>query len=177
MSGRWLAALREREKNAPTAELHTLETLETPRQIVSRVSKVSVSNQSENFPAPTTGLSDTEYASVVVEEGDVPTAYAEAFADMMAHRPPDMTDVRWFRALDDAGRFLDRWGTTAVALGWTPSDLFERTKRGAHGLAWELDGSAVVALGSDVAVIGEGATTARAWFARPIGRRRDAATT
>ena len=119
---------------------------------------------------------DPERTSVLVEVGGVPAAYAEAFVAMMAYRPPDVIDARWCRAIDDAGRFLDAWGTTAAALGWTRADLFERAERGAHGLLWELDGRVVVALAEDVAAIGEGGGTARAWFARPIGRRADAAT-
>lgn len=173
MSGRWLAALRGREKIEPAPNAAPCE---PSRRMVSTVSKVPTSREIVNFTKPAAGTPDPERASVLVEDGGVPAVYAEAFAAMMAHRPPDVIDARWCRAIDDAGRFLDRWGTTAAALGWTTADLFTRTACGAHGLVWELDGRAVVAIGEDVAAIGEGTTTARAWFARPIGSRADAAT-
>ncbi|MGI8568129.1 MAG: hypothetical protein ACR2KT_03110 [Methylocella sp.] len=36
-----------------------------------------------------------------------------------------MTEARWRRAVDDAGRFLDAWGVLAVKFDWTPADLFD----------------------------------------------------
>src|SRR5262245_18617820 len=38
---------------------------------------------------------------------------------------------QWFRAVDDAGRFLDEWAGLALDFGWGPSDIF-----GSDGLAW-----------------------------------------
>ena len=35
-----------------------------------------------------------------------------------------MTQRRWQQVLDDAGRFLDRWGNQAHELGWNAADLF-----------------------------------------------------
>lgn len=104
------------------------------------------------------------------------TPYAAAFDDLCRARPAGVSESRWRLVTTDAGRFLDRWGTTAVALGWPARDLFERVEYGAHGLLWELEGRAVVALTEGGAMLGENAGTLRAWFARPLGRSANAAT-
>lgn len=157
--------------NMPPATVATVATI--PANLPRSVATVaSVAGAIANPSSPP----DPEYVAILEAEGGVLTVFAEAFASLMATCPPDVTEARWRQAIDDAGRFLDAWGTTAADLGWTGLDLSDRAERGAHGLVWELDSRAVVALGEGVAAIGEGVTTARAWFARPIGRRADAAT-
>ncbi len=104
------------------------------------------------------------------------TPYTTAFDDLRRACPAGVAETRWRLAVADAGQFLDRWGTTAAAFEWPAPDLFDRTEHGADGLLWELGGRAVVALTAGGAMLGENATTSRAWYARPLERRTDAAT-
>ncbi|WP_157934356.1 hypothetical protein [Microvirga ossetica] len=53
--------------------------------------------------------------------------------------------------MDDAGRFLDRYGHEAAALGWLAADLFS-----ADGFAWILKGAAVVNLTATAATQSDG---------------------
>lgn len=56
---------------------------------------------------------------------------------------PRWADLKtWERAINDAGLFLDRWGDTAVEMGWSAVDIFGR-----EGLAFALCGDEVRALG------------------------------
>jgi hypothetical protein len=52
-------------------------------------------------------------------EGGVPALYAEAFARMQVAEP-------YSPAVDDAGRFLDAWGSEAERLGWSAEALFRQ---------------------------------------------------
>jgi hypothetical protein len=93
------------------------------------------------------------------------------FADALAvieRRCPDYVPAnRWRQAVEDGRRFLDQWGETAAALGWTPLDLFglhapphqlhpsyQRLSRyDGLGLIWLLCGRATVALTKTSAAI------------------------
>lgn len=168
MAGRWLQALRDRERNSQTPPSPTLKTFKTPEIEVSRVLSVpppSVSDFSRGSSAP-------ERAAILEHDSGLPRHYADAFADMQNHRPEVVTEERWRQAIDDAGRFLDQWGEKATAFGWPASDLFDHAEHGAHGLLWELDGRPVLALTADGAALGENATTLWAWFARPVEATR-----
>jgi hypothetical protein len=83
-------------------------------------------------------------------------------------RCPDLVPVgRWQVAVEDARRFLARWGHQAHDLGWTPRDLFGLHKPPAKphpsysrlsrydeiGLIWLLCGREVVALTDATAAI------------------------
>jgi hypothetical protein len=72
-------------------------------------------------------------------EGEVPAAYARAFAELQVCRPAHLDDAGWARAIDDAGRFLDAYGQDAVRKGWTAEALLGPTGliialRNQHGL-------------------------------------------
>jgi hypothetical protein len=86
-------------------------------------------------------------------DGGIPAIYAEAFARMQVECPDRIDERRWWRAIDDAGRFLDLWGRDAEALAWSAADLFAFNSPGASGLVWHLDGSPVVALTATAASI------------------------
>ena len=73
----------------------------------------------------------------------VPPVYLDAWARLNCQKPFAVSEAEWRLALDDGGRFLDAWGCDAAEMGWTPGELFD-VKR---GLAWELAGRRVVALG------------------------------
>lgn len=107
-------------------------------------------------------------AAFLTIDGGIPDAYADAFIALQAAPPEGASEMRWRQAIDDAGRFLDRWGTTAAALSWAATDLFEFIPTGCSGLAWELAGREVIVLTSDTAILSPTGSTDRAWFCRPI---------
>jgi hypothetical protein len=85
--------------------------------------------------------------------GAVPELYLDAWARLQLQRPYAMPEDRWRQAIDEAGRFLDQWGSSAIAQSWTASDLFDVPGEGKPGgLVWSLQGEAVRALGPDHAV-------------------------
>ena len=62
-------------------------------------------------------------------------------------------DAAWRRAINDAGLFMDKWGSLAVELKWTPGDLFDLPRDGRRGgLLWFLEGEKVRALGPEHAL-------------------------
>ncbi|MFZ0494976.1 MAG: hypothetical protein WBE80_08210 [Methylocella sp.] len=88
--------------------------------------------------------------------------------------PETVTETVRRQAIDDAGRFLDRWGKLAATFGWTPGDLFDVPSGGACGLAWWLKGRTVIALGPEHAACGDPAydrVARRDWvhpYTRPV---------
>jgi hypothetical protein len=68
--------------------------------------------------------------------GGVPDRLLDAWARLQCQRPEDLTEQAWRQAIDDAGRFLDPWGSLAVQFGWTPGDLLDCPRDTAMGLAW-----------------------------------------
>jgi len=66
----------------------------------------------------------------------VPEPYLDAWARLQVQKPVHVTVEQWRQAIDDAGRFLDQWGSLAVQFGWTPGDLFDVPRDGACGLVW-----------------------------------------
>lgn len=99
---------------------------------------------------------ETEERAAMAVEGGVPAPYVDAFARMQVVHPIHTSREEWARMVDDAGRFLDTWGETAVGLGWLPDDLF-----GEDGLVAALKGTAVTALCSEVANLSDGRTHRR----------------
>ena len=72
-----------------------------------------------------------ERAAIAVEDGQVPPAYADAWAAFQTRRPPHVTEAEWLCAVNDGGRFLDEWARLALDFGWQPEDIF-----GAGGVSW-----------------------------------------
>ena len=69
-----------------------------------------------------------ERAAIAEFESGIPRAWAEGFARLQTMAcPAGMRPDRWQEMVDDAGRFLARWGAQAAALGWSTLDVF-----GAH---------------------------------------------
>jgi hypothetical protein len=75
----------------------------------------------------------------------VPVCYLEAWARLNHKKPAQVSEAYWRIALNDGGRFLDRWGCEAAELGWTPAELFEARA----GLIWRLYGESVEAIYAD----------------------------
>ena len=65
-----------------------------------------------------------ERAAIAVEDGRVPPAYADAWAAFQTRKPGHVTEAEWFRAVDDAGWFLDEWAALALDFGWLPDRYF-----------------------------------------------------
>jgi hypothetical protein len=86
----------------------------------------------------------------------VPEAYLDAWARLQCQRPR-VPDDEWQLAINDAGGFLDAWGSMAAEFGWTPGELFDVPRGdGTSGLIWFLKGEPVRSLGPDHAVLGNG---------------------
>lgn len=91
--------------------------------------------------------------------GGVPEPYLDAWARLQLQKPLRVADDEWPRAIDDAGRFLDQWGSLALEYGWTAGDLFDVPRDGGPGgLVWFLAGETVRALGPEHAVATSGQT-------------------
>ena len=55
----------------------------------------------------------------------MPRNWAEGFARLDLASPlPGFSPACWRQLIDDGGRFLDRWGLEAAALGWRAEDVF-----------------------------------------------------
>lgn len=96
-------------------------------------------------------FAEAERAAIAVVDGQVPTAYADAWAAFQIRKPGDASAGDWYRAVDDAGRFLDAWAALALDFGWRPTDIF-----GPLGLAWFCTGERVRALGPGNAITASG---------------------
>jgi hypothetical protein len=80
--------------------------------------------------------------------------YLDGWARLQCRRPAGVPEEVWRQAINDGGRFLDRWGSRANELGWTPGDLFDVPCDGKEGgLVWELAGKAVIRLDKEFAVL------------------------
>lgn len=102
------------------------------------------------------GEVEDERAAVIEIDCGAPRRWAEALARLNSTKPPaDVPLQRWRRFIDDCGHFLDQgWDVQAIALGWTPLDLFgcDRERPFARidqaGLLGLLNGRKLVALTS-----------------------------
>jgi hypothetical protein len=110
---------------------------------------------------------DEERAAIVQFDGGGYIEWAEQLAGLNPSRPPPgLIERRRRQALDDAGRFLDRWGKRACELGWSAADLFAvypqalDARPDMQGLCWLLEGRSVVVMTAETAV-SEGRTGAR----------------
>jgi hypothetical protein len=116
-----------------------------------------------------------ERAINVAREGDVPRVWAEGLARLDRERPPtDVPLTRWLQFMDDAALFLNSpFCITAAAFGWGAHDLFgcdpdrpfARVDHG--GLLWLLDGTRLIALTADTAVIETNTGTRQVWRRKP----------
>jgi hypothetical protein len=95
-----------------------------------------------------------ERAAIAVVDATIPQAYADAWAAFQIR--PQVSAAEWYRAMDDAGHFLDEWAGLASDFGWQPDDIF-----GPHGLAWFCGGERIRAIGPYNAVTTDGRTFTR----------------
>src|SRR5204862_2891395 len=99
---------------------------------------------------PVTAVTGTAKPDVESEElkalamDSVPEPYLDGWARLQCQKPMRVSGAEWRRALDDAGRFLDQWGSLAVEFDWSPGDLFDVPRDGKHGgPVWFLGGETV----------------------------------
>jgi hypothetical protein len=80
----------------------------------------------------------------------VPEPYHDAWGRLQCQRPTAVSEDAWRLAVNDAGLFLDAWGSLAVEFEWTPGDLFDLPRDGKQGgLVWFLNGESVRSLGPE----------------------------
>jgi hypothetical protein len=122
----------------------------------SRDQKTPLFQMFQAFQVEHDELAEAERAAIAVVDGRVPTAYADAWAAFQIRKPRHASDGDWYRAVDDAGRFLDAWAELALSFGWRPLDIF-----GPFGVAWFCAGERIQALGPDSAITASGRLIAR----------------
>lgn len=122
------------------------------------------------------GEAEEERAAIVEHEGDLPRAWAEAFARLdCAALPIGFTLERWHRFLSDCGSFLDSgWAARAHQLGWSPKELFGCDRRrpfldlAKSGLLWQVDGGRIILLSASAAIVASTDNTHRKYVRLPI---------
>jgi hypothetical protein len=68
-----------------------------------------------------------ERAAIIEIGAGVPRAWAEGFAQFSLMPPPAGFDAeRWQGVINDGGKFIDRWVSTADSLGWQVNDAFDQ---------------------------------------------------
>ena len=113
-------------------------------------------------PAP--AVDQAEREAIAIELGGVPGIYASEFARLQAMPPAEVPRDRWHQFINDAGLFLDRWGTQAEALGWRADELFgldpsaPMVRYDRMGLIWMLRGETVIDITETAARLSGGLT-------------------
>jgi hypothetical protein len=93
--------------------------------------------------------------------------FRKVFTVLERRCPEYVEQDRWQQAVEDGRRFLATWEDKAIALGWTPKEVFglhtppskphpsyhRLSRYDETGLAWHLNGSPVVAMSSSTAAI------------------------
>ena len=128
----------------------------------------------EGVSPPVTQPIGTDFVDAIEERAAIisetcPAPYAETFARLNHQKPFAAFEPDWRQALDDAGRFLDAWGTLVAKMQWSASDLFDVPREGRTGrLVWRLCGERVEALSADHARLSDGRALMRDVSAREI---------
>ena len=113
------------------------------------------------------GVSLSRFPRGETPRQSAPPAYAPTFAALERQCPDHVAPNDWQQAIEDARRFLLRWGEQADSLRWTARDLFglhippakpapnyrRLSRHDCTGLIWLLHGRPVVALTASSAAI------------------------
>ncbi len=128
----------------------------------------SFADNSENQIAESRRDDFDERAAMIAANGHENSWVESAAALFTMPRPTAFTSERWQQIVDDGGRFLDRWGRQAAALGWKATDVFgvcpesdaPECRYNGRGLVPSLTGRMVCDISKDVARIdcGSGVT-------------------
>src|SRR5262245_318837 len=119
---RVLALFRQASKRGVTGvtyvtarQVTSKNSMVTPVTPVTPVTYRNVSPSAGYVTNQADGVFDTdnieERAAIAIHDGGIPEVYAEPFARLQIAQPLGIHHHRWLRAIDDAGRFLDQWGT------------------------------------------------------------------
>ena len=119
---------------------------------------------------------EEERAAIIEYDGGAPRAWAEALARLDPSKPPSgVRPERWWRFIDDCGRFLNAgWAGQAAALGWGPFHLFgcDRKRPFARldnmGLIWFLNGGRIIELHRDRVTIETRMGARQCYRLRPV---------
>jgi hypothetical protein len=132
-----------RSGNRPKAlELQALQRLQVDASNVETANSLPVTVPVPSSPEPYEAEME-ERAGLAADL--VPLVYLDAWARLNHQKPSSVSETEWCRALDEGGRFLDRWGYVARAFGWTPGEIFDVSA----GLVWRLSGEPVEFIGSE----------------------------
>ncbi|MGO4869845.1 MAG: hypothetical protein ACLPGW_04435, partial [Roseiarcus sp.] len=101
--------------------------------------KETTEARAANFVSPQKEDADAIEECAGLAADRVPLVYLDARSRLNCRKPARVSDAEWHRALDDGGQFVDAWGNDAVALQWTPGELFDVKT----GLVWRLAGERV----------------------------------
>ena len=192
--GRWLDALKDITKISMDAPRRTDKTDETLRKRFCRFCQLGGCPPRENFrgqnvaggvgfvgfvsalpgvhPEFTLAEPDVKFSMDARDQTDKTDKtfpdYPETLAGIIASGcPENIPAERWHQFVDDAGLFLDLWGSEAERLGWTSADLFglDPVKPMARydnmGMVWMLKGEAVIELTAKSAKLSGGLTYRR----------------
>jgi len=100
-----------------------------------------------------------ERAAIAEHDGGVPRVYCDAWARLQCRKPMRISEEDWRCALDDAGCFLDSWGSTAAELGWPVGAIFDVPRENeSDGLIWVQRGATVESLAPRHARLNDGRT-------------------
>ena len=175
---RVLKLFRQTTKPGVTGVTHVTGRRVTPKSsMVTPVTPVTYANRTattvyvaKRVEVALNAIDIDERAAIAIHEGGVPEVYAEAFARLQTAQPIGVDRSRWLEAIDDAGRFLDLWGSEAERLQWSADDLFTTPLTRAipkpsdlytPGLCWLLDGADVDALDAVTASLDDGRSFCR----------------
>jgi hypothetical protein len=170
--------IEERER-APAKAANSANEAEQSRTLATLAALARSVPVTSNYvtPASTTwGEVEEERAAIVEHDAGASRSWAEALAMLDPTKPPgEVPRKRWLQFIDDCSRFLDAgWAQHAEALGWGPLDLFgcDRQRPWARidqqGLLWLLNGSQIVELHRDKAVIEISPGTRQSYRRRPV---------
>lgn len=98
-----------------------------------------------------------ERSAIAEYDGKAPRVYCDAWARLQCEPPKCASETEWLRALDDAGRFLDSWGSIAAELDWPAKAIFAVPReKESGGLVWILRGATVRSLATRHAHLSDG---------------------
>jgi hypothetical protein len=138
-------------------------------ETVTAVTSVTTNNRAESQ----TEIGEDEKRALAMALGNIPAAYAEAFAKLLEKAPADVPAKRWLRCIRDGVEFLDEWGEIAARLRYSPNELFgidpvaPVARYDKMGMLWLLKGERVVALTEIEARLSSGLAFHRKAEARP----------
>jgi hypothetical protein len=154
---RWLSRLVELEGAPSSGPEHRAPLVQIVQNVQASPS-AGAFEQIEHIEQPSPSASAAGEArgepAAQIEDGvRVPWDWAEGYARLRLLPPPRMISLaQWQTLIGAAGRFLNRWGAQAAALGWNAADIFgchpeaPAVRYDLQGVVWLLGSGDVVAI-------------------------------